>query len=396
MSNVIPMPKPKSPQTEDGFVRIARELHLAILAYPLKLSAFRVLQAVIHKTYGYQKTEDDISASQIGALCGGMLREHVTRALNELASLRIILKRSGRYGSIIRVNKDYSQWVGWPNGCPDFRKKDSANLAHPGADFALEEQEDSHSEISANLALDSANSALADSASFAQVCKTEGADSANLAQVGSAKLAHTKDNLPKDNKTKEKNICAPQADRVNAKPARAGQTGRAMTAETQARFEKFYQAYPRKRSRGVAEKAFARINPDDELLETMLAAIEVAKRSEGWNNGYIPHPGSWLNAKGWLDHIDTAYSAVESEVIQAYNDALGSECGRIDPDIYTSARAGRIRDFLTLSPVENFWKAYFPWVRDRCNLPTHVGFDYLISRDGFSKVKGGMFQVDAP
>ena len=67
-------------------------------------------------------------------------------------------------------------------------------------------------------------------------------------------------------------------------------------------FEVFYKAYPKKRSKGQAEKTWKKIKPTPELFKTILDAIAHAKRSEQWrkNNGqYIPHPSTWLNAKGW-------------------------------------------------------------------------------------------------
>jgi len=38
----------------------------------------------------------------------------------------------------------------------------------------------------------------------------------------------------------------------------------------------------------------------------MIATIERAKTSEDWikdQGRYIPHPATWLRAKGWLDEI---------------------------------------------------------------------------------------------
>jgi len=71
-----------------------------------------------------------------------------------------------------------------------------------------------------------------------------------------------------------------------------------------ASFEKFWTEYPRKKSKGQAEKAFSKINPDEQLLATMIAKIEMARKSEAWikeNGKYIPYPATWLNAKGWED-----------------------------------------------------------------------------------------------
>ena len=69
-------------------------------------------------------------------------------------------------------------------------------------------------------------------------------------------------------------------------------------------FNLFWKAYPYKKSIGQAEKAWKKINPDEGLLTTMLTKIEKAKKSKEWlkdNGEYIPHPATWLNAKGWED-----------------------------------------------------------------------------------------------
>ena len=74
----------------------------------------------------------------------------------------------------------------------------------------------------------------------------------------------------------------------------------------QQRFDAFWEAYPRKRSKGQAEKTWVKINPDDDLLEEILAGLENAKRSVDWQKDggqYIPYPATWLNAKGWEDEL---------------------------------------------------------------------------------------------
>ncbi|NPV80709.1 MAG: hypothetical protein HPY52_10615 [Firmicutes bacterium] len=82
------------------------------------------------------------------------------------------------------------------------------------------------------------------------------------------------------------------------------QRKRAKTPADDKLFEQFWTAYPKKRSKGQAEKAWAKLQPDEQLVETMLAAIERAKTSEEWRKEggrYIPYPATWLNAKGWED-----------------------------------------------------------------------------------------------
>lgn len=69
-------------------------------------------------------------------------------------------------------------------------------------------------------------------------------------------------------------------------------------------FETFWKAYPKKKSKGQAEKAWKVLKPSKQLQDRILDAIEQAKTSEDWTKDggkWIPHPATWLNAKGWED-----------------------------------------------------------------------------------------------
>lgn len=73
-------------------------------------------------------------------------------------------------------------------------------------------------------------------------------------------------------------------------------------------FDVFWSAYPKKVSKGQAEKAWAKfkLESNASLQEKILTAIDAAKHGEQWkrNNGqYIPNPATWLNAKGWEDEL---------------------------------------------------------------------------------------------
>lgn len=73
------------------------------------------------------------------------------------------------------------------------------------------------------------------------------------------------------------------------------------------RFDKFWNAYPKRVSKGNAEKWFEKNKPDEELVNLMIKKIELLKNTDQWksNNGqFIPYPTTWLNAKGWEDEID--------------------------------------------------------------------------------------------
>jgi len=71
-------------------------------------------------------------------------------------------------------------------------------------------------------------------------------------------------------------------------------------------FDRFWAAYPRKQGKGDAERAFKKFKVTDELLTTMLSALEQYKESPQWtddNGKYIPSPAKWLNGKRWTDEI---------------------------------------------------------------------------------------------
>ena len=74
-------------------------------------------------------------------------------------------------------------------------------------------------------------------------------------------------------------------------------------------FDQFWRLYPKKRSKGQAEKTWVKINPDDELYKQILSGLENAKKSIDWQKDggqYIPYPSTWLNAKGWEDEYEKA------------------------------------------------------------------------------------------
>ena len=69
-------------------------------------------------------------------------------------------------------------------------------------------------------------------------------------------------------------------------------------------FDRFWAAYPKKRSKGAARKAWDKLHVDSTMQATILQAIQRAKQSEDWQKDggqYIPYPATWLNAEGWED-----------------------------------------------------------------------------------------------
>ena len=155
----------KNPQLEDGYTRIANELFEAILSFGFSGTEYAVVFAIIRKTYGYNKKEDDMSASQIGEMIGKH-RNHVTVAINELVSKRVLSKRQGSYGMILGLNKDYQNWG----------VKEATNSTETVLD------KDTASTKSVPL----------------QLVRNPLQGSTESVQVGSTKSVHTKENLSKE------------------------------------------------------------------------------------------------------------------------------------------------------------------------------------------------------
>lgn len=97
------------------------------------------------------------------------------------------------------------------------------------------------------------------------------------------------------------------------------------------RFERFWEAYPRKQGKDGAKRAFEKRKPDEALLATMLAAVEAQKRTEQWTRDggqFIPFPATWINQGRWQDAVgDNGAPPVEWHETQAGVDGRAKELG---------------------------------------------------------------------
>jgi hypothetical protein len=77
-------------------------------------------------------------------------------------------------------------------------------------------------------------------------------------------------------------------------------------------FSRFWTAYPNKVGRREAWHAWRQLQPDDTLVETMLAAITRQRASRRWRaeaGRYIPNPATWLEQHRWDDELQPASEA---------------------------------------------------------------------------------------
>jgi hypothetical protein len=163
-------------------------------------------------------------------------------------------------------------------------------------------------------------------------------------------------------------------------------------------FAEVWAAYPRKKNRGDAEKAWLKAKPDPALQAVILESLQAASKSLDWlrdGGQFIPYPASWLNAKGWHDQITASeYTEAQLEVIAAYNAVL-ADAGwpEASPSPFSQDRQNLIADFLTLSGKPGWIEAYFGWMRDKLPVKNGYGLDWVIKRDIFIRAKEGNFSM---
>lgn len=91
-------------------------------------------------------------------------------------------------------------------------------------------------------------------------------------------------------------------------------------------FEEFYDAYPRKKKPGDAEKAYRAARKKASHDEIMFGLSRFKSTLAGKDLQFVPYPASWLRADAWLDEPDppTAHqhqrSALMDEILRRANE----------------------------------------------------------------------------
>lgn len=78
-------------------------------------------------------------------------------------------------------------------------------------------------------------------------------------------------------------------------------------AAREASFADFWSAYPKRRSKADARKAWLKLAPDKELTQRILGAVAQARASPDWRKEggrFIPYPATWLRRRGWEDELE--------------------------------------------------------------------------------------------
>ena len=112
MENVLEQPLANylgNPQVEDGHTKIANELLDAIICHDFTKRQLVIILFIMRKTYGWNKTEDDIARSQI-VESTGLNSPHITTAIQELQEMNVIIVSNGSHAKRYKLNKLYDTW----------------------------------------------------------------------------------------------------------------------------------------------------------------------------------------------------------------------------------------------------------------------------------------------
>ena len=347
------------PQLEDGYIRIANELFDAILE---KLASYRhtkVVLAILRKTYGYQKKEDDITISQLAEMTG-IHRNNVGAALKELEQMRVINPvRAGSHGLMIGINKRHAEWVG-----------EEAKARGPGrkAIKLIEPQEGNQ----------------IDCAEQSKQCMS----AINLIETGNQNVAHKRQpqkTTPKDNSKR----IAQSADRAASPTADAA-------------FADFWEAFGHKKGKANAKEAFARefakAGHAADWLQTVMAAAakEAQRRPHLIADGQTPiYAQGWLTQRRYEDEDVLAwgvFSAEQQAFIDCFNANIGDTCPQVTE--WTEKRAALCDIAMRGKWGIERWAEFWRYVRDECRFGWPVSFEWMLSRENWAKVKGGQYLRD--
>ncbi len=74
--------------------------------------------------------------------------------------------------------------------------------------------------------------------------------------------------------------------------------------ELSADFARFWAVFPRRVHKVDALKAWAQLQPSQELVDRMVDALEWQRQQPSWTKEagtYVPYPASWLRGRRWED-----------------------------------------------------------------------------------------------
>lgn len=74
-------------------------------------------------------------------------------------------------------------------------------------------------------------------------------------------------------------------------------------------FDDFWKAYPKKKAKEAARKAWLKLKPNEALGKEIIQAVMESAKTKDWlkeNGKFIPYPATYLNGKRWEDERNNA------------------------------------------------------------------------------------------
>lgn len=101
-----------NPQCENGYTKLANEIIEALYQRPLSGHEFRMLFLIIRKTYGFNKTEDNVSLSQMMKALS-LSKTRCSQVINKLQLQKIVTvtENINGIGKKYKLNKNYEHWT---------------------------------------------------------------------------------------------------------------------------------------------------------------------------------------------------------------------------------------------------------------------------------------------
>ena len=100
-----------SPQTENGWTKIADEILEALAQAQMSGHEWRLVMGLLRQTYGFKKKADSISFSQWEQMTG-LGRRRVGEAIKRLEARKIIVVDRSNRTNLYSFQKDYGKWDG--------------------------------------------------------------------------------------------------------------------------------------------------------------------------------------------------------------------------------------------------------------------------------------------
>ena len=100
-------------------------------------------------------------------------------------------------------------------------------------------------------------------------------------------------------------------------------------------FAQFWEAYPKKRDKARARKAFDKLSPDQALLDQILSSLAWQTKSADWTKDggqYIPLASTYINGRRWEDEppANALASKPRAPKLRTIVDSAGNEVCVID------------------------------------------------------------------